>query len=74
VLNSTILKSIPLFVPFVIVRKQAALKSGKSGIQSQLDALKTKIERDQNELKVKKGKISYRNTDEIDREIKYNPP
>jgi chromosome segregation ATPase len=47
------------------------LKSGKSGIQNQLDALKAKIERDQNDLKIKKGKISYRNTDEIDREIKY---
>lgn len=52
-------------------RKQAALKSGKSGIQQQLDALKTKIEREQADLKAKRGKISYRSTDEIDREIKY---
>ena len=51
-------------------RKQAALKSGKSGIQQQLDALKTKIERSQNELKAKRGKINYRSTEEIDREIK----
>jgi len=46
------------------------LKSGKSGIQAQLDALKTKIERDQNDLKAKRGKINYRSVDEIDREIK----
>jgi len=52
-------------------RKQATLKSGKSGIQQQLDALKTKIEREQNELKAKRGKINYRSTDEINREIKY---
>jgi len=51
-------------------RKQAALKSGKSGIQQQLDSLKTKIEREQNDLKVKRGKINYRSVDEIDREIK----
>jgi hypothetical protein len=50
------------------------LKSGKSGIHNQLDAIKAKIEREQNELKLKKGKINYRNTDEIDREIKYPHP
>jgi hypothetical protein len=48
------------------------LKSGKSGIQTQLDALKVKLDREQNELKLKRGKIHYRNTDEIDREIKYS--
>ena len=52
-------------------RKQAALKSGKSGIQAQIDALKTKIEREQNDLKAKRGKVNYRSTDEIDRDIKY---
>lgn len=52
-------------------RKQAALKFGKSGIQQQLDALKIKIEREQNELKAKRGKLNYRSTDEIDREIKF---
>jgi hypothetical protein len=46
------------------------MKSGKSGIQAQLDALKTKIERDQTELKAKRGKITYRSVDEIDRDIK----
>jgi len=55
-------------------RKQAALKSGKSGIQQQLDSLKTKIEREQNDLKVKRGKINYRSVDEIDREIKFLIP
>src|SRR5271170_6798034 len=49
------------------------MKSGKSGIQAQLDALKTKIERDQTELKAKRGKITYRSVDEIDRDIKYPP-
>jgi len=53
-------------------RKQAALKSGKSGIQQQLDSLKTKIEREQADLKAKRGKINYRSVDEIDREIKYS--
>ena len=52
-------------------RKQAALKSGKSGIQQQLDALKIKIEREQSELKAKRGKLNYRSTEEIDREIKF---
>ena len=55
-------------------RKQAGLKSGKSGIQQQLDAVKAKIEREQNDLKAKRGKINYRSTDEIDREMKYFPP
>jgi hypothetical protein len=50
------------------------LKSGKSGIQQQLDTLKNKIERDQTDLKLKRGKITYRNTDEIDREIKSIAP
>jgi len=48
------------------------LKSGKSGIQQQLDSLKTKIEREQADLKAKRGKINYRSVDEIDREIKYS--
>jgi peptidoglycan hydrolase CwlO-like protein len=52
-------------------RKQAALKSGKSGIQQQLDSIKAKIEREQNDLKAKRGKINYRSVDEIDREIKF---
>jgi len=52
-------------------RKQASLKSGKAGIQTQIDSLKAKIEREQNDLKAKRGKINYRSTDEIDREIMY---
>lgn len=52
------------------MRKQASLKSGKSGLQQQLDALKAKIEREQADLKSKRGKLQYRSTDEIDREIK----
>jgi peptidoglycan hydrolase CwlO-like protein len=66
------LNDVKEYIPWKEVnhRKQASLKSGKSGIQNQLDAIKAKIEREQNELKVKKGKINYRNTDEIDREIK----
>ena len=52
-------------------RKQASLKSGKAGIQTQIDSLKAKIEREQSDLKAKRGKINYRSTDEIDREIKY---
>ena len=70
---TTIKEYTPWGKKWTYIRKQAALKSGKSGIQNQLDALKAKIERDQNDLKIKKGKISYRNTDEIDREIKYLP-
>jgi hypothetical protein len=49
------------------------MKSGKAGVQQQLDAIKTKIEREQTDLKAKRGKINYRSTDEIDREIKYYP-
>ena len=49
------------------------MKSGKAGAQQQLDAVKAKIEREQNDLKAKRGKINYRSTDEIDREIKYDP-
>jgi len=54
-----------------MIRKQASLKSGKAGIQQQIDSLKAKIEREQTDLKAKRGKINYRSTDEIDREIKY---
>jgi hypothetical protein len=54
-----------------MIRKQASLKSGKSGIQAQLDTLKAKIEREQTDLKAKRSKLNYRSTDEIDREIKY---
>jgi hypothetical protein len=49
------------------------MKSGKAGVQQQLDAIKTKIEREQTDLKAKRGKINYRSTDEVDREIKYSP-
>ena len=49
------------------------MKSGKAGVQQQLDAIKTKIEREQTDLKAKRGKINYRSTDEVDREIKYPP-
>lgn len=65
--------SIPTLHMLMYIRKQATLKSGKSGIQQQLEAVKTKIEREQAELKAKRGKISYRSTDEIDREIKSSP-
>jgi len=50
------------------------LKSGKSGIQQQMDALKLKIEREQNDLKIRRGKLHYRSAEEIDREIKYTTP
>jgi hypothetical protein len=71
VVNSTRSKSTgPNSFPALTVRKQAALKSGKSGIQQQLDSVKAKIEREQNDLKAKRGKINYRSVDEIDREIK----
>lgn len=47
------------------------MKSGKSGLQQQIDLLKAKIELEQNNVKSKRGKLNYRSADEIDREIKY---
>jgi len=55
-------------------RKQAGLKSGKSGLVQQIETLKVKIEREQNDLKLKRGKIAYRSTDEVDREIRHASP